>query len=707
MFFYVENLTKLTLKSGAEPWDFKSTAVLSDEIRKDKRARQAWYQNPGTDHYFYTPLEPANPNMRPSKENPPRLIHAFAADFDVKIPDARVKEAIDALKLKPSYFERSLGGNVRLVWLLPRPIIVDSYEFCVFILERAKKWLNLDILPGLDEGAFNTPTRLLCLGDKWEKIEGGGIPESELQAFFVGCGKAFRFVSNDATLVPLDVVEAELKNRFPSFVWPSDFTPDTQGPSFWIPESTSPMSAILKAEGFITFSAHAAKPFYSWSDILGPEFVRQFAIESITKATTDIFWDQKRFWRKKGEKFIGLDMNELVNYFRVNCRLSPKPGADGNSTIDLALNHIYNSNDVVGGAPFAMQPAGRIEYMGNHVLNTYVKKVMQPAEGAQVWGTNFPFMAIWLDGMFDPAGQIIHFLAWFKHFYTAVLNDQPLPGQNIFLMGGAGVGKTYVNRHVIGRAVGSHVDASDFLIKNASFNSEIFESVLWCVDDETAGESEATRSNFQAMLKKITANMTFKYHKKFEVPVTIEWPGRAICTSNLDYVSSRLLGSMDNTSKDKTCLFKCSSMSNIQFPERLKLNEIIGRELPYFLRWILDWEVPDVIERDVRFGYKSFHEDSLLDQAQQGGRSAPFKEVLVESLIDYFQSNPTAKEWKGTVTKVIRLILSNPLNELVLRTMKLEQTNRYLETVQREGLVPCTIETGAHKERVWVFQRIS
>lgn len=706
-FFYVENLTKLTMKSGLEPWDFVTTETISDAVRKDKKVRQDWYQSPSTNHHFYTPLEPANPNMRPSKENPVRLLHAFAADYDVRIPEGRVNEAIEILKIKPTWVERSLGGNVRLVWLLPRPLVVDSNEFCTFLLDRAMKWLNLEILPGLDEGAFTTTSRLLCNGggDQWRKVSDAPVPEAELQAFFVSCCKAYKFVSNDVTVVPLDVVETELRKRFPNFVWPGDFTPDSQGPSFWIPESTSPMSATLRVEGFNTFSAHATKAFYSWSDVLGAEFVRQFAIESIAKATTDIWWDQKKFWRKKDDRYIGLEAPELTNFLKVNCRLSNKPGPDGNSAIENALNHIYNSNNIIGAAPFVMQTPGRIEYMGNKVLNTYVHRVMQPAEGHQVWGQNFPFLAAWLDGLFDPAGQLPHFLAWWKYFYTAALNMQPLPGQNIFLMGGVSIGKTYGNRFVVGRSVGGHVDASEYLIKGHLFNSEIFDSPLWCVDDETAGDSEGARSVFQSMLKKVTANQTFKYHKKFEIPVMIDWNGRVFATLNLDYVSSRLLGSMDNSSKDKTCLFRCSELSSIEFPERPKLNEIVGRELPFLLRWLIDWEVPDCYQRDVRYGFKAYHEPTLLDQAQQGGRSAPFKEILIESLLDYFDTNPKATEWKGSVTKVMRLILSNPLNEMVVRALKLEQTNRYLEAVQREGILPCTVETGEFRERVWVFRK--
>ena len=49
------------------------------------------------------------------------------------------------------------------------------------------------------------------------------------------------------------------------------------------------------------------------------------------------------------------------------------------------------------------------------------------------------------------------------------------------------------------------------------------------------------------------------------------------------------------------------------------------------------------------------------------------------------------------------MLHSNPMNESILRTLKMEHANRYLESIQREGIIGCTTETGVYKERVWVF----
>ena len=186
-----------------------------------------------------------------------------------------------------------------------------------------------------------------------------------------------------------------------------------------------------------------------------------------------------------------------------------------------------------------------------------------------------------------------------------------------------------------------------------------------------------------------------------------EWSGRALCTTNLDHVSSRMLGPCDDTSADKTNIFRCVSKSETIFPNRHKLANIIDRELSYFLRWLLDWVPPDFVIRDVRYGYRAYHEPTLLDQSHQANRVAPIKEVLIEALRDYFDQNKDAVEWRGTVVQLIRLLTMFPLNDYIVKSIRLEQISRYLEQIQREGLLRIRAETGDMNLRIWIFERFA
>lgn len=699
--FSLDNLTKQSLERR-NPWEFVPEVSPSEEIRKNKLKRQEWHRDPNTVWNYYSAVEPANPNQRASKQNPVRSLHAFTPEFDLPISMERALETIAEWKIKPSWIERSLGGNLRMVFLFEEPLNVDSTEFAIYLLDKAVEWLALGLLPGLDLAAFVDPNRFLCNGAEWHSTGHGPIPADALQAFFVAAGKDYRFTPTEGVEIPLEVVAKALAEKYPAFNWPGDFTAESVGPSFWIPNSTSPRSAIVKPDGFFTFSGHRDKPFYSWADLLGADFVKDINDTAISKATGDIWYDGKKFWRKKHDMYVGMELVELNNYLKTDCGLSAK-----GKQLDFALSHIFNHQYVESAGPYLFRKPGLLTYQGRRRLNTTSSVVMPPAAGTQTWGPtgSFPFVSSLLDNIFTSDVQRDHFLAWYQYFFLTGLNQQPLPGQAVFFMGGVNTGKTFTSREIIGRSVGGYVDASSYLIKGESFNSHVFECALWCLDDDTISDSPQAAQNLQNMLKKAVANHSFLSNKKFTVAGMLEWNGRIVATTNTDYLSSRMLGPLDNSSFDKISVFRCQPFSKIKFPPRIEIEKILGTEMPGFLRWLVDHTPPDHVERDNRFGYKSWHESTLMDQASQTSKAAPFKEILIDALTEFFKEHPDATEWRGTSTQLTQLFHLNPMRECVIRTLRLEQTPRYLENVDKDGALKSRVETGALNTRLWVFPR--
>lgn len=705
-FFAVKNLCT-TESHPCIPWEFKIETEIPAQIRGNKEDRQAWYNNPATSHQFYTGLEPLNPNLRVNKEgNPPRTLHGFVADYDLPIPDERIDEGLKSMPIKPSWVERSLGGNVRLVWILTEPMRLDSFPFAIIVLEKAVDWLALGMLPGLDEPAFKNPTRLYCNGGVWRATGAGPIPISKSQSFLVKAAKVFRWPVKEDAVIPLDVVESKLKEKYPGMDWPDDFSIDSQGPSFWIPESTSPMSAIVKTGGMYSFSAHAPQPFTPWSDeaLLGKNFCAGFQEVAMTKATADKWFDSKTYWRKICEEYHPNERTEFMLHLRVECRLSGKSGPSGSSQIEEALSHIHNHNRVKAAAPFVFQRPGLVRFNGDAMLNIYNCTPIQPAEGKQVWGPtgNFSFLSRHFDTFFVTPEQLAHFLAWFKHYYLCAVNFAPHPGQHIFLMGGVNIGKTFTNRFIIGQAVGGFIDASDFLIENTDFNSHLFKRPHWVVDDETPANSNGALLRTASILKKLAANQQFLVNEKFRVAGQVAWMGRVGITANLDFISSRMLTGLDNNSLDKISLYKCASERDFKFPSRSETERLGMKELPYFLRWLLDHTSPDWILPDSRYGIPSYHDKSLLDQGHQTSPTAGFKECLIKALSLYFTEESGAPNYSGTVSDIVTLMRGSS-GEL-LRALKLEQANRYLEHIQREGLLKLKTYAGEFNVRIWQFE---
>lgn len=649
--------------------------------------------------------------MRISKQNPPRRIHAICADFDLPLTPERVNEAIEKMRLKPSWVERSLGGNCRLVWILALPLLVDSTEFAQFVLQESKKWLQMELLPGLDDGALCDPMRLLCNGQEWSAAS-SEISDNEVQAFYVKCGQAFRFAPITAAgEIPLDLVEKALKEKFPTFSWPGPFDVDTQGPSFWVEGSTSPMSAIVKKDGMFSFSDHAEKPFFYWGDILGKEFAAAYETNALAEATKNIFFDGKMYWALNVHEghFIAMSKDALQTRLKVECRVSPKPDKTSTSMMDRCLNHINNFGHVSGGAPVLFHAPGLLEFAGTKIVNTASKSkiVMPSGDTAQTWGAEgkFPFLSQVFDGLFDPTAQLEYFLAWLRHFYINALRQTPKPGQNIFIAGGAGVGKTLTNRMIIGGLMGGHADAARFMVGDGGFNSSLFHSAVWSVDDETITDSESAHRRFSSYIKLAAANQSFSYRKKFEHDLVIPWQGRVIVTLNLDDASSRSLPALDGTILDKVSFFRGVAEPKFRFPDRDVIVRLVRDEMPHFAQWLVNWETPEHLVGEARYGVKAFHEPSLINRAHQSSKAAPFKEIVVDFLVKWFGDNPKAAEYRGSVTQLMRALHSDPLNDAVMRSLKLEQCNRYLETLSKEGVLSCKSENGDRKTRVWVFPR--
>lgn len=721
--FTLENVMEPAGKLGT-PWEFSFPYdSISLTIRKDKNARQSWLKNRDTKHLFYSGFLGHNELTRVNKENPPNKIVAMAADYDCVLTDERLKEVIAEMPVKPAFIETSLGNHRRLVWTLEAPVYVASKEFAMLFMQRAKKWLRLDLLPMLDEPAWEDPARLLCCGDKWAPTGHGPIPPDAMQHFFFECGKAFSFNSSDDVNIGLDIVEAELRKQYPSFNWPGDFTLGSQGPSFWVKDSISPSSALVKPDGMFTWAGHADKPFYTWSDLLGKEFVQDFKQTSIAKATADIWFDGLRYHRKGLEGWYrSMTKDGLQTFLQNYAGVSNKPDQTGRSPLLQCVGHIEQFQSVAGAAPHIPLAPGVITFQGKRCLNTYNCKPIEPVVGTAHWGPGgeFPFTSFFYDTLFFPRLQKDFYLAWFKYFYQGVLERICRPGCMVILMGPPGCGKSLSNRHYVGVSVGGFVDASAFLIGGSQFNAESFDVPMMCLDDDSPTATQFGSGQTHMTIKKLLANDMVTYHRKYEMPSSIKYGGRIGGTANLDAASARLIGPADDSVRDRISFFRCSTMyldpdlrtphpekGGFVFPERGDMERRMDAERPYFLRWLVDWKVPDHVPEDKeRWGYRVYHEPSLIELADQTSPAAPFKEVIFSTLGDYFRMNGEAAFWRGTSNDLLQLISQDPRNFAASRSLAPEKVNRMMEILSKENALNCHYETDPlTKLRMWVFRR--
>ena len=703
--------------SPCVPWEF--TGAIPPEVRgkEGKPERDKWITRPTTTHCVYTAFEGMNPTARVSESkgseegNPPLRMHAFVADIDEPLTETELQTQIERHMgdLVPNYLERTLSGQVRLIWLFEKPVCFPNSRFAIEFLEHALKQGSFGKLSAqFDKPAWLDPKRMWTNSCDWLVIDAARrIPWSLLQGWVIEVSEKHIWRKDKGAVeIPLPEVLKELEKKWPNHNWPGEFTEGSQGPTFWLEESSSPKSAVVKPTGMFTFSAHAVKPFYSWADLVGIKFVEEYSAKMMGAAVAGIYHDGTTYYRKIGPgEWRGFGKEDVARHLFVDRGLSPLKEGNGPSQVDRAIQFIQNWQGVDGAAPFAFQPHGLLKRAGGTFLNTHTRRVITPAQGEGAWGANgkFPWISRYLDQLFEPQEQLAYFLAWLSRFYKGAYAYEIESGQSLFLLGPPGVGKTFLSQGVLPRLMGGGADAEDFMLGNTTFNSQLFDVALWTIDDNSANVDQTTYRKFSAIVKKMAANTSFAYHAKFRIPCTVDWLGRVVVTANDDEESARIVPDLSISILDKLMLMKTCKVTQIEFPARPVLIQILDNELPYFARFLLDYTPEPQCVGKSRYGVTPYHEKSLLLTAEQSSRSAGFNEILDDWATHYFAEH-TEDYWKGNAWQFVKSLHQGDIAVAsALRSLTPDIAARHLMSLKAKGWpIETTTERGT---RVWKIYR--
>lgn len=715
-FFALSNLVSKSVKPCV-PWEFSGTSIPVEVRGKGgKKERDKWISRPGTQHEVYTAFEGLNPNERISEGkggdegNPPLRCHAFVADIDAPLSEDELAAGIQRLgdSLIPNYYERTLSGNARLIWLFEAPVSFPNYRFAKEWLQIALDKMRLDsAFAGFDIPAFIEPNRTWTNSGDWRVIDADRrLPYELLKGWIVLTSEKHLWKRDkNAVEIPMPEIQAELAKKYPMHTWEGDFIEGAQGPTFWIEGSSSPKSAVVKSTGMFTFSAHAIKPFYPWADLVGAKFVEEYQTKMMGAAVAGIYHDGSSYYRTTGYgDWRGFAKEDIARHLAVDRGLSSSKNGDAPSQVDRAIQFIQNWQGIEGAAPFAFQPQGILKRSGGTFLNLHTRKVLAASSDQGVWGPkgNFPWLSKYLDHLFDPHEQLDFFLSWLSRFYRGAHSYELVSGQNMFLLGPAGVGKTLLSQGILPRLIGGGADAEDYLLGSTTFNSQLFDVALWTVDDNSATVDVQTHRKFSAMVKKMAANTTFSYHAKFRIPCTVEWLGRVLVTANDDEESARIVPDLTISILDKLMLFK-TCRKPFEFPGRNELLGILDRELPYLASFLLHYKIPEHCQGTARYGVKSYHEASLMQTAEQSSRTAGFNEILEDWAQEFFSSKSDEK-WEGTAWQLLKQFHNGDIAaSAMLRGLSTDAVARHLMALKAKGW---HIEsTSGRNTRIWTIHR--
>lgn len=610
--------------SICEPWSFHTK--IPPSIAGDKEKFGEWKLSPSSEHLFFTATEALNPGVRPSKQNPVRMIHGLIADYDIKIRDGMTESLPEryAAELEPTWRTQTFSGGARLIWMFEHPIAMDVPVLAQKFMRVAKNELRLEkLLPALDEAAWKDLSKFYDVGCEWQRVSRNTIPVDLLNSWLWQATQKIDAGKLSDVTIPLEVVEEEVHRRFPGR-WDGQFEVGRRGCVFFDLDATNPTSAIVTEAGMICFSTD--KLFYSWRDIFGAPFVRAFESDKIGRITANTYFDGRFYYSKGIRGFWDSALKEDYSMtLRTTHGLDPsRRKGDTASEIDRALVHVQKVARVDALAPKIYHPEDVFHENGKRYLNISRVRAMPPAETEQEWGVNFPWLGEFFNSCWDKpvSRQKEQFLDWFKRYYCSALAGNPAKGHALFLAGPIASGKT-LTTGVLGKAFGGMVPADSFLLNETTFNKEMLETGLWVVDDATSAHDPKAHLRFSENVKKFVANSLFNYNAKYKDETAVTWNGRLVVALNDDEIGIRMVPALEQSIEDKLVVLRFGQ-ARLTFPSREKLEGIIDVELPFLLRWLVDWEPPAYLLNGGRFGLNYIHPKLRIMALNSGGLSDLF-----------------------------------------------------------------------------------
>lgn len=670
---------------------------------KDKRVYRKWCTQPDTAHLFYNFSEGLNPHLRVTAENPPQFLHGIIADYDAALPDDPFPEVLERVKSSyaPAWGTRTFSGGARLIWLFEKPMPVHTAAILKRALAKAAQTLSLNaLLPGLDEKAALDPCRYFELGTKWQDLGGEPIPASTVWRWVEASTRQKDF-KRAGVAIPMLEVQQEVDRRFPGR-WSGPFEPGARGVRFWDANADA-LSVIVRDTGCQCFTGD--RPFLSWADIFGRDFVERFQERKIGGAIEGLYFDGRHYWRQLPDRaWQAMNSTTVARHLKVEYSLDPVPAhGEAASELDRVLHEIEEKKAVSGALPFVHHKDTVIRINGRTYLNIATTRCLEPAPGPQPWGKAFPFIASYLERLLEPEPREI-FLSWLHRFYRSAYEGRLLKGQAVFLAGPVGVGKTLLSERVVAPLVGGKQEATDFLLGGSSFNKELFEYALWTIDDDPVSGDPKAHLRFSNLVKKVAANHTFNYHAKFRDQLTVPWNGRIFVTCNDDPESIRILPDLDVSIKDKLILLKAGADAHRDFPGNVA--DLIARELPFFARYLLEYEIPENCLGNSRFGVRSYLDTQLEETARHSSATYSFAEILDLWREEYFTHKKDEDEWTGHVPRLFGEMQESEFIKPLVRDMNPITLGRRLSAMLTHGYEWLqTKRIGRTRKRVFIIHR--
>lgn len=713
MYYSLKNLGATVTTPLEKPWEYQATRIPGDVVTKELYAQ--WANNHNTEHAFISAVEGTMPGIRVSNSNPVFKLNALIVDYDAAITPAMIQGVLSnpPSEFKPRYCCTTFSGGARLVWTFERPILLASSEQYKRFAAYATKILKLSKwLPGLDTGALGNCSQYYEIGKDWRQLFISDLPSNLLHLWLYEVSKDIRLSAEVDYSIPIETIAEEVDKRWPGR-WKGAFEIGSRGVRFWDPTASDETGCVVLKSGMMAFSGEQA--FLPWRRILGPVFVEQFEADKVGGVIENTAYDGKEFWFFNGRRWESQSKDDFSQMLRVKGFDSARR-KDTASEVDKIQMQIKLERRVERAMPFIYYPQGILKYDGAYFLNISTVSLMEavpPNDKISTWQSGndyFPFIYQWWNEMFgrysvDPEpSQLVYVLAELWYAYTNILTGTPKPRHVQIVAGDANCGKTLYAQKVLGTIFGGYSEANDYFVEGNSWTEHIFEKGLLCIDDPTTGADIKRVARMTSLLKRLPANGIVMYNVKFKKSGQLPYRGGITFTLNTDDTSMSLMPDLDSTTKDKFCLFKARPLKSVQLPLWGESEALFAREIPYLLRFIMNWKPPEAVigpGSASRFGIKPFHHPDLLQASLNHGNAGIVLELLIEFVKQFKEANADYKKpyWEGTATALYELMAGFGLTTVKQQTVRGFATS--LGVLHTRGIKVESIRDGKTLERRW------
>jgi hypothetical protein len=646
-------------------------------LGQTKEQFRSWCVAPTTKSNFLSVWQGVNPKSRIASNNPATLLHGIIGDYDSANAHSHLKDLPTSCGVLPNWVASTFTpGKVRLLWEFETPVCVSNPELTErFMRELDKRIRFSKALPGYDKASVGE-NQYFEMGQDWRKVtDVTPVSTNLLEMAMIEAGAHAKLSTADVE-IPIEAIAEEVHRQFPAR-WSKPFEVGQRGPLFWLDDGIDREGCVINANGMVCFSDRAASNFMPWRSILGSKFVQEYEQEVIGGAAQTFYYDGRNYWRKTQGCWQSIAREDVRVQLKDMGVSDQKRKNQPASDLERVLVHIQLNRRVAAAAPILYRDGDVEEVEGVKYLNTNNRQAMQPAPEGQGDPEKFPWIWKFMEQGFDD-GHDLHgdaprardyFLGWFHHFYASALNRDLQPGQVLVIAGDAHAGKSFINRWLIGAALGGSINATQVLMKQSSFNKGAGEVGLWRVDDAPTDGDYRDKRRFTQALKEHAANPTLLYQPKFKDAVELPFLGRVCITMNLDPESLALLPAMDSSFADKIMMFKIRKGFSPKFHRTTTENEsMILKELPFFLRWVLDWgasHIPEEIMNKAkpRYGVKPYHHPELVEESHVETMEYGLKEVLESWCVE--KSKDKNAQGVYTASELLQELRSSALGDTI------------------------------------------